>query len=204
MAALRETLDAQQAALDSQRIEIAALAEKADAAEEIARSEASSLLARAALTRVVTAVESGDTFTPALGDLEETLPVEIPEALRVAAETGVPTLTVLQNDFPEAARLALAAARAEIPEAEVEGLGGFLRRQLGARSIAPREGSDPDAVLSRAEAALRNGELATALSELEALPEVARTSMQGWLDAANARQAAEDAANALADSLKSN
>lgn len=204
IAALREALDAQQATLDAQRTDIAALLEKTDAAEGIARSEASSLLARAALNRVVTAVETGDTFTPALGDLEETLPVEIPDALRVAAETGVPTLSVLQSDFPEAARAALAAARAEIPEAEVEGLGGFLRRQLGARSIAPREGSDPDAVLSRAEAALRDGELATALGELEALPEVARTSMQGWLDAANARQAAEDAAKALADSLKSN
>lgn len=202
--ALQEAVSEQQATLQAQRAEIAALAEKADAAEATARSEAGNLLARAALTRVVTAVETGDSFSPALDDLEEIAAVDIPEALRTAAETGVPTLAALQDSFPEAARAGLAAARAEIPESEVEGFGGFIRRQLGARSVTPREGSDPDAILSRAEAALRQGDLATTLTEMEALPEVSRTAMQDWLDTATVRQAAEDAANALADSLKSN
>ncbi|MGB0440740.1 MAG: molybdopterin-binding protein, partial [Paracoccaceae bacterium] len=36
-------------------------------------------------------------------------------------------------------------------------LGAFLKTQLGARSLEPREGDDPDAVLSRMEAAAREG-----------------------------------------------
>ncbi|MCV3269974.1 COG4223 family protein [Roseobacter sinensis] len=175
-------------------------------AEEDARAsaEAERILARAALTRVITAVETGEAFEPALGALEEVTPVEVPEALRTAALEGVPTVSALRESFPEAARAALAAARAEVPESEVDGLGGFLRRQLSARSVTPREGSDPDAVLSRAEAALRAGDLDAALAETEALPDAAKTAMQDWLAGATARKAAGDAAKALSDSLTVN
>jgi hypothetical protein len=204
LAAQEASLAEQQAALEAQRAEIAELSARTDAAADAARSEAENILARAALTRVVSAVETGEAFTPALGDLEEITALEIPEALRQAAAEGVPTLNTLQAEFPDAARAALAAARAAVPESEVEGLGGFLRRQLGARSLTPREGSDPDAVLSRAEAALRQGDLDSALEEMNALPDVAKTAMQAWLDAATARQSAEKAASALADSLQSN
>ena len=193
-----------QSALEAQRAEIQALNAIAEEAEAAARSEAARILARAALTRVVTAVETGETFAPAIDDLEEVTPVEVPEVLKSAAAEGVPTMASLRESFPEAARSALAAARAEVPESEVQGIGGFLRRQLSARSVTPREGSDPDAVLSRAEAALGQGDLAAALSEMEGLPEPARAAMQGWLSSAEARRAAQDAANTLSDSLQSN
>jgi hypothetical protein len=110
----------------------------------------------------------------------------------------------LQDSFPDAARAGLAAARAEIPESEVAGITGFFKRQLNVRSVTPREGSDPDAILSRAQAAVRVGDLTTALTEMEALPEAARTAMSDWLEAATARKAAQDAARELADSLNSN
>lgn len=175
-------------------------------AEEDARAsaEAERILARAALTRVVTAVESGEAFEPALGALEEVTPVEVPDALRSAALEGVPTVAALRESFPEAARAGLAAARAEVPESEVQGIGGFLRRQLSARSVTPREGSDPDAVLSRAEAALQAGDLDTALAETDALPDASKAAMQDWLAGATARKAAGDAAKALSDSLTVN
>lgn len=175
-------------------------------ADEDARAsvEAGRLLAQAALTRVVTAVENGESFEPALGALEEVAPVEVPDALRNVAAEGVPSMTALRETFPEAARAGLAAARAEVPESEVSGIGGFLRRQLSARSVTPREGNDPDAVLSRVEAALGAGQLEVALTELDALPEAARTAMQGWLDSAQARKDASDAARALSDSLTVN
>lgn len=203
-AATAEALAELQNALDVQNAEIAALAARAEEAESRAAEEAARILARAALMRVQVAVESGATFSPELTELEEVAPVEVPDALRAAAEAGVPTLAALQDSFPDAARAGLAAARAEVPESEVDGLTGFLRRQLNARSVAPREGSDPDAVLSRAQAAVRAGDLGAALTEMEALPEAARTAMQDWLDAASARKAAQDAADELADSLNSN
>jgi hypothetical protein len=193
-----------QSALEAQRAEIAALSERAADAEARAAGEAARLLARAALMRVQTAVDSGSTFAPELSELEQVAPVSVPEPLREIAATGVPTMAALQDSFPDAARTALAAARAEVPESEEDGIAGFLRRQLNVRSTAPREGSDPDAVLSRAEAAVRAGDLDTALTELEAMPEAARTAMNDWLEAASARKAAQDAASDLADSLNSN
>lgn len=199
-----EAVEELQSALAAQNAQIAALAERAEAAEASAAGEAARILARAALTRVVTAVDSGEGFGPALADLEEVAPVEVPDALRVAAETGVPTLAALQASFPDAARSGLAAARAEVPESEVVGITGFLKRQLNVRSVTPREGDDPDAVLSRAQAAVSGGDLGAALSEMELLPEVARAAMNDWLEAAAARKAAQDAANALSDSLNSN
>ena len=73
----------------------------------------------------------------------------------------------------------------------------FLRRQTNARSLAPREGDDADAILSRAEAALSAGDLPTALSELDALPDSARTTMEGWISDAADRAAAVSAAAEL-------
>lgn len=199
--ATTDDVAALQSALDAQRAEIEALAERAAEAEAKAASEASKILARAALARVLTAVETGETFSPALGDLEDVTPVDVPEPLRTAAENGVPRLSDLQSSFPDAARTALSAIRSETPEADVQGISGFLRRTLGARSVTPREGDDPDAVLSRAEAAVRTGDLGAALDELQGLPEAGKDAMRDWLDAAAARKNAQDAARALSDSL---
>ncbi len=192
------------AEIEALQSSIAALEARLAEQDAQASAEAARLLARAALTQVVTAVENGEAFEPALGALEEVAPVEVPDALRSAAAEGVPSMTTLRENFPDAARAALAAARADVPESEVAGIGGFLRRQLSARSVTPREGSDPDAVLSRAEAAVRSGDLETALTELAALPETSKSAMQTWLDGANARKEARDAAQALSDSLTVN
>jgi hypothetical protein len=64
---------------------------------------------------------------------------------------------------------------------------------LNARSLEPREGDDPDAVLSRVEAAARAGDIAAALAEIEALPEVAREPLADWIDRAEAHRAAQAA-----------
>ena len=77
----------------------------------------------------------------------------------------------------------------------------FLANQLGARSVTPRDGADPDAVLSRAEAALRSGDLAATLQELEALPAPAAEVLTGWTARAETRQGALDAADAVAQDL---
>ncbi|MGA9412045.1 MAG: hypothetical protein WBV78_16580 [Roseobacter sp.] len=199
-----EAVSELQAALDAQKAEIDALAARAEAAESEAAGEAARILARAALLRVVTAVDSGESFAPALEELETVTPVQVPDPLRAAAETGVPTAASLQESFPDAARTALAAARAEVPESEAGGITEFLKRQLNVRSVVPREGDDPDAVLSRAQAAVNAGDINTALTELEALSETGRAAMSDWLEAAAARSTAQNAANELADSLNSN
>ena len=67
--------------------------------------------------------------------------------------------------------------------------------------MEPREGNDPDAVLSRAEAALREGRLTDALAELEALPEEGRAELSDWAGQAANRLAAVNAAQSLSETL---
>lgn len=107
---------------------------------------------------------------------------------------GVTTVEALQAEFPEAARAALVVARETAPEAGwTARLGDFLAAQTGARSLTPREGSDPDAVLSRAEFALGEGRLADALAEVAALDAAVKAPLDGWVAKATARVAADAA-----------
>jgi hypothetical protein len=196
---LRAALSAQRDTLDAQRAEIDALKGEAEAEEAAARDSARATLRRAALTRVMTALDSGDEFTAALADLRDT-GAEVPAALSDVAESGVPTRAELIESFPEAARAALAAVRSADGGA-ASSVGGFFKNQLGIRSLEPREGDDPDAVLSRAEAALRDGRLGDALAEIETLPEGARAELSDWAAEAERRHAALSAANTLSGTL---
>ena len=77
-------------------------------------------------------------------------------------------------------------------------IGNFLRVQTGARSVEPREGSDPDAVLSRADAAVKAGDIPGALSEIGALPQPGQDAMSGWSAQARTWVEANAALTALA------
>ena len=125
---------------------------------------------------------------------------EIPEALRTAATDGVITLASLQDAAPDASRAALAAS----PTDANAGFGGFLKRQLGARSVAPREGNDPDAILSRVEGAVHQGHLTDALAEAKTLPQEAKSAMSDWLDSIAIRLAVTSASEALMQRLAAN
>ena len=155
----------------------------------------------AALGQLQAALDSGAPFAPALADLaSETDPV--PAELAKYAETGLPTSAGLKAAFAPAARLSLdAALRANMGESWSERAASFLRSQTGARSLEPREGSDPDAVLSRVEAAVNAGDLTTALDELQALPPEAQPAFADWRVMAQARLAAETAIAALAATI---
>lgn len=188
-------LAAQQAAAD------AILKQAEDTAAQIkadAEATAKAAEARAALGRVQAALDSGSAYAsalPALGD--------VPAVLKDNAETGVPTLAALQEAFPAAARAALEAAlRANMGESWSDRVANFLRTQTGARSLTPREGSDPDAVLSRAEAALASGDIAAALSETAALPAEAQPALADWRAQAETRQAAVAAVAGLAAAMQ--
>ena len=129
--------------------------------------------------------------------------VTVPDALSAPAKEGVADPGVaLRSSFAPAARTALADAR---DADKTTGLVAFLQRQTGARSVTPQEGDSPDAVLSRAEAALAGGDVAAALSELQ-IP--ARCGQGGDWRIGNRRLrrgvAAVDAANALQSSVNSN
>ena len=191
--ALRDVAEQQQAEID-------ALLADARLVEQTTQEAASNTLARAAMTRIVTAVETGAPFATALSDLEATGVTDIPDALSNAAADGVITLAFLQEIVPDAARAALAAS----PVDEDAGLGGFLKRQLGARSVTPKEGNDPDAILSRIEGAVRQGHLTDALAEAETLPSEAKAAMSDWIENATNRLAVTSASEALMQRLAAN
>jgi len=205
VAAYERELAALQASVEKQRSEIEGLIDNALSVEEATADAARNATLQGALTRITAAINGGKPFASALADLQANGLNDIPAALTETSENGVVTLINLQPRFPDAARAALSDARASgSDETTGGGVGGFLRRQLGARSVAPREGTDPDAVLSRAEAAVRDGRLTDALAELDTLPEISQSAMEDWLADARARQSAEAAAEELSQRLTAN
>lgn len=206
---LRSVLDEQQTTMEGLSDKAMAEVEAAEAAAQAREAEAAEIAAaaktRAALVSMTAALQSGDPFEEAAVELQESASQPVPDALIAVSPTGIATLSSLQQDYAAAARAALAiTVRAENAENTTDRVVTFLRNQTGARSLAPREGSDPDAVLSRAEAAVTGGDLATALSELEALPPEGKAAMAEWISAAQIRATTIETARAFAQSLDVN
>lgn len=181
-------------AMEQQKTEIQALVTAAEQEKASAKETAQMALIRSAVSRIQVALDTGKGFGDALADLKGAA-VQVPSALVSAAENGVPTQAQLAASYPEAARRALAAARKA--EGNAGNIWNFVRNQLGMRSLQPKEGSDADAVLSRAEAALSEGRLTDVLAELQGLPEGGRVELTAWMARANQRAAALAAAEEL-------
>ncbi len=189
-----DTLAAEaQARLDATADDIAQIGADATAAAEAAAR-------RGALSRVLAALDTGAPFADALAEAG----IEDSPQLAALAATGAPTLPTLRDGFPAAARAAMAVARDEGLSGESGGLSGFLRSQFEIRSTTPQDGDTPDAILSRAEAALDSGALDAAMAEIASLPEVVRAAMGDWLTQAQTRSAALAEANALAATMTDN
>ena len=165
-------------------------------AEETARKS----MARAAVGRLQASLESGVPFASALENLSG---LDVSASLVAVAETGVPTQSALEAAFPPAARAALEASlKADMGASWSERLGSFLQSTTGARSLTPREGTDPDAVLSRAEAALKKRDLEAALNELTGLPPEGQAAMSDFVAMANQRRAAITDINTLSSAIE--
>ncbi len=202
VAAYERELKAAKEDFAHQRAALEELIANAVNTEEAAEDAADAAMRRAGISRVLSALESGAPFDAAVADLQ-TAGAEVPEELSNVSSQGVTTTAELQQAFPEAARAALAAARRTQGGSEGEtGFSGFLRDKLGVRSLEPREGNDPDAILSRAEAATREGRLSDALSEIDSLPEAAKAELADWVSEANGRLEALRAAQSLSETVK--
>ena len=173
------------------------IAQVEDAASQMVakvQEAAAQAVAMAAQSTLRSALDTGVPYVAAAGTLN------LPPILADNAQTGIPSLLTLKDSFPAAARTALEAAlRADMGQTWSQRVANFLRSQTGARALAPREGNDPDAILSRMEAALSRADLSGALTESAALPPAALDAMQPWLDAANLRALALAAFAALPD-----
>lgn len=212
-AAIAAAIDQLRDDLIAQQEENAILAEDIqsmadDAASRIAEAEAraeasaNTATAQAALSQLRIAIASGSPFAEPLAEVAEAQGLEVPDAVAAVSETGVPTLAEIEAAFPAAARAALPVAlQANAGETAGDRLGAFLRSQVGGRALDPQPGDDPDAVLSRAGAAISSGDLTTALEELTALPDPALDVMGDWISLAASRISALEALDGLAGAL---
>lgn len=82
--------------------------------------------------------------------------------------------------------------------------GAFLRAQTNARSLSAQEGDSADAILSRAEARLSEGDIEASLSELEALPGSGQEALSDWTARARERVEAKAALDELTEAVNSN
>jgi hypothetical protein len=196
--AYEEELARLQDSMRAQRAEVEALVENAQQMRAAASAEAAETQARAALTQILSAMNNGQGFVGPLSDLRAT-GVKIPAPLIENVE-GVASLADLRADFPPAARNALAVSRG----VGNDSVGGFFRTQLGIRSLEPKDGDDPDAILSRAEAAIEAGDLPAALEEIGTLPPEAQAELATWVAQAETRLTTVDAAHGLMAELNSN
>ena len=202
MAAYENELNLLRDAIAQQRLEVEEMTQQALEAESNAEEQAALSKARAALSEVYAALSAGEPYAEQVNTIEAN-GVSVPSELSGPAGDGVPTLAALTEDYPPAAREALSEARRLESDAETgtQRFATFLADQIGARSVTPRSGDAPDAILSRAEAALRDGDLQQALTELEALPDEAKAPLSDWMARAQTRVAAVSAADGLAQEL---
>ena len=194
---------AEQQALNAELLaKLDATAETATQQLDAAAARAEAIAQSSALLAIQAALDTGEPFATALSGLTG---ADVPEALSTVADTGVASLSQLQTTYDDAARAALSASLRDLADGDASArISSFLKAQLGLRSLTPREGDDPDAVLSRAQAALDGGDVAAALSELDALPAAGQAEMADWRATAQARVDAIAAAGDLAQTLTTN
>ena len=183
-------LEALKETLTQQREQVQEVMQEAEAKEAIAKKAALEARIFSAVSRLSTAVKNGSNYADALVDFEAASELKVPDVLRKYAQTGFVTKEQLIEQFPIAARLAVNSARSEGQDAQGKTFADYLKTQLKARSVVPREGMSADAILSRAEAAVKDDRLTDALSELEALDLTARNQMNDWVSKAEERLAA--------------
>lgn len=120
------------------------------------------------------------------------------DAIAPHAPNGVPTLALLAGRFETLASDIVRAARRGEGGSWLDQVGGTLAtlvtvRRQGAGVV----GDSAEAVVARAEAALRDNNLAAAVKEVSALTGPAAEAAKPWLSDAQARLAINEAAQAL-------
>lgn len=194
---------AEQQALNAELLaKLDATAETTTKQLDAAAARAEAIAQSSALLAIQAALDTGEPFADALDGLTG---ADVPAALAGVADTGVASLSDLQTAYDDAARAALSASLRDLADGDASArISSFLKAQLGLRSLTPREGDDPDAVLSRAQAALDGGDVVAALAELDALPAAGQAEMADWRATAQARVDAVAAAGELAQTLTTN
>ena len=152
-----------------------------------------------ALASMQKAITTGLPFQKTLTDYETASGREAPSIIKVWAKTGVTTQFNLLQTFPKYARNLLQIEHDNHFTDEESGLGiaKFLKKFVKTRSTSPKVGTSNDAILSRAEYSLKNGDIEKALKELDRLPLDLQNEMRDWYNEAKNHLEINNAMNQL-------
>lgn len=158
--------------------QVQALAQQAQELQQSTEAANRRAQAATAVAALQSAIENAAPRDQALADLTAA-GVQVPPVL----EGDIPRLEQLRASFPAAARAGLRQSMDAVAgqQGAMDKIGNFLRVQTGARSVEPREGDDPDAVLSRANAAVESGDIPGALTQIGTLPDAGQQAMADWV-----------------------
>lgn len=166
-----------------------ALNQRLDRLEAYDRKAGRAASAAVAAGALADAAQTSRPFPGELASLERLMPdSSLVAGLRPLAETGAPTRAALAAEFPDVAARAARAAHAPKPNAS------FLARAFAAlgslitvRRVDDFTGNSPDAILTRAERRVDDGDIEGALEQLRTLPPAAQSATADWRDRAQRR-----------------
>jgi hypothetical protein len=118
-------------------------------------------------------------------------------SLEPLAERGVASLAELQRAFPATARDIVAAGYGAGEEGVLGDVLSRVSQVVTVRPVGEVPGDSAGAIVARAEGQLDRGDLAAALTELDALPEAAKAAAAAWRARAEQRVAADAAISKL-------
>jgi hypothetical protein len=119
------------------------------------------------------------------------------------ASTGVPTVPTLTKRFEARIHVILSAERDAQARNWAERLWGDVVGLISIRRVGNVPGNDTQARVARAEYALKHGDLASAIHEIEALDKPAKLAAMPWLADAKARLAVRRDARELTNRIMS-
>jgi hypothetical protein len=117
--------------------------------------------------------------------------------LKPYSDTGAPTAAALAASFAKIAPSLVAADNPDTGDGVMDRMLDHMRKLVRVRAVGEVAGDDPAALVSQIEAALARGQAASALGIYARLPEAARKAGADWAKTADARIAADAAAQSL-------
>lgn len=160
----------------------------ADLESQGARSSEAAAAALAA-AGVIDASRTSRPFVGEVAALRAAAP-HLPELVALArlAETGAPSRTALSNSFPDFAARAAVRARKPPQDAGISDRVAYaVSKVVQVRRVDDLAGASPDALIARAELALTDGDVVSALRLLDNLPPAGRRALEPWRAGAERR-----------------
>ncbi len=196
---LQGQLSRSQAGLDDLASQVAAMKADQDAA-------LSSTVRQANLTLAVGQLRDSLRYSGAYGaaledvkrlSADDSEVVAVLAPLEDHAATGVPTVAVLQADFPTVARKTVAAGYGDSYDGRWGEVLERVSEVISVRPVGKVEGDSPAAVVAAAEIHVEAGDLAAAVEELKRLEGGAGEAAAAWRGQAEGRLAADAAISNL-------